>query len=95
MRMSMRSGLLAGGVCLALAGQAMAGGPKVYDGYKVPKDSSGHPDLNGSISRQYSAAAVKMRRSARLIVVCKHDWRDHHDTCCRGGARLFGAPRSI
>jgi hypothetical protein len=48
MRMSMRSGLLAGGVFLALAGQAMAGGPKVYDGYKVPKDSSGHPDLNGS-----------------------------------------------
>jgi hypothetical protein len=49
MRISMKSALLAGAVVGSLlAGQALAAGPMVYDGYKVPKDSSGHPDLNGS-----------------------------------------------
>jgi hypothetical protein len=48
MPVSRKSALLAAAVCLSLAGQALAASPAVYNGYKVPRDSSGHPDLNGS-----------------------------------------------
>jgi hypothetical protein len=47
MRISMKSALLAGAVCVSLAGHAVADGPQVYDGYKVPHDSLGRPVLNG------------------------------------------------
>jgi hypothetical protein len=47
MRMSPRLALLASVVCLSTAGHALADGPVVYDGYKVPKDSLGHPVLTG------------------------------------------------
>lgn len=47
MRMSLKSALLAGAVCLSMTGQALAGDPVAYDGYKVPKDSLGHPVLTG------------------------------------------------
>jgi hypothetical protein len=46
-RMSHKSALLAGAVCFSLAGQALAGDPVVYDGYKIPKDTLGRPDLTG------------------------------------------------
>jgi hypothetical protein len=47
MRMSIKSALLASVVCFSLAGQALAGDPVLYNGYKVPKDSLGRPVLNG------------------------------------------------
>jgi len=46
-RKSLISGLLVSALCLSFTGQALAEGPKVYDGYKVPKDSLGRPDLGG------------------------------------------------
>jgi hypothetical protein len=47
MRLLVKPALLAGVIAAFLAGQAQAGGPVVYDGYKPPKDSLGRPDLTG------------------------------------------------
>jgi hypothetical protein len=47
MRAMTKAALLAGVVCFSLAGPALAGDPVVYNGYKVPKDSLGRPDLTG------------------------------------------------
>jgi hypothetical protein len=47
MRGWMKSALLAGVVCVSMAGSAMAAGPVFYNGYKPPMDSLGRPDLNG------------------------------------------------
>jgi hypothetical protein len=47
MGISIKSTLFTGAVCLSFAGPALADGPVVYDGYKVPKDSFGHPVLTG------------------------------------------------
>jgi hypothetical protein len=47
MRMSLKSALFAGVVCVSMAGQALASDPVVYDGYKAPHDSLGRPDLSG------------------------------------------------
>jgi len=44
---TLKYALFAGMVVGCLASQALAAGPKVYDGYKVPRDSLGRPDLNG------------------------------------------------
>jgi hypothetical protein len=47
MHMSLKPALLAGVIGVLMAGQSLAEGPLVYDGYKVPKDSLGRPILNG------------------------------------------------
>ena len=48
MRMSSKSALVAGVIAVSLAGLANAAdGPKLYDGYKPPKDSAGRPDVTG------------------------------------------------
>ncbi|HET9160164.1 MAG TPA: hypothetical protein VFN88_06085 [Caulobacteraceae bacterium] len=46
--MSSKSALVAGVIAVSLAGPANAAdGPKLYDGYKPPKDSAGRPDVTG------------------------------------------------
>lgn len=48
MRQSLKSALLAGVIAACAISQVQAAdAPKVYDGYKVPKDSMGRPDLTG------------------------------------------------
>jgi hypothetical protein len=47
MRVSVKSVLLGGVIAACVGGQALADGPVLYDGYKVPHDSLGRPDLTG------------------------------------------------
>jgi len=47
MRVSVKSVLLGGVIAACAGGQALADGPVLYDGYKVPHDSLGRPDLTG------------------------------------------------
>jgi hypothetical protein len=48
MRISWKSASVAAVIAICLGGQSQAAdAPKVYDGYKVPKDSQGRPDLTG------------------------------------------------
>src|SRR5258708_33504737 len=47
MCVSMKSVLLGGVIAACVGGQALANGPVLYDGYKVPHDSLGRPVLTG------------------------------------------------
>ena len=47
MCVSMKSALLGGVIAACVGGQALANGPVLYDGYKVPHDSLGRPVLTG------------------------------------------------
>src|SRR5258708_5649388 len=60
MRVSVKSAaLLAGVIAACVGGQALADGPVLYDGYKVPHDSLGRPDLTAVWS---SATITRLER---------------------------------